>query len=226
MALAGCAPSLPRVDIKLPPTHQTPLAPSGKLLLGDISCSDGNQFDCADYVRGHLTEQLAQRNIALIDSDSHGPAQIAAVPAVLHGHVRLVPLADPTRPAAMRIITTFTLAEAPSKPAIWSCTLESIASQDQLRTALYADVDLLLDKLYPKEQLITGRFHRGWSRFDRQGRRQAAQRNYAAALTCFRQAIDARPDDHAALYNAGLVCEATGDYQRGYERTENILREK
>ena len=44
----------------------------------------------------------------------------------------------------------------------------------------------------------------------------------------FGKAIDARPDDHAALYNAGVVCEALGDYvgaMRYYERAEALAED-
>jgi len=58
---------------------------------------------------------------------------------------------------------------------------------------------------------------RGYSKYDREGRDLARQGDYTEALEKFRQAIDAKPYDHAALYNAGLVCEALSNYENGMQ---------
>ena len=49
-------------------------------------------------------------------------------------------------------------------------------------------------------------------------------RNYLASLTYFRQAIDARPNDHAALYNAAIISEALGDYHRAEKYCNRALK--
>jgi tetratricopeptide (TPR) repeat protein len=65
----------------------------------------------------------------------------------------------------------------------------------------------------------------GIGRDDRQGREQVEQNNYAAALRSFQKAIDAHPEDHGALYNAGLMCQAMNNHRRAlgyYKRAYRI----
>lgn len=56
-------------------------------------------------------------------------------------------------------------------------------------------------------------FAEGQSEYDRLGRQAGVRHDWAEAQVLFRQAVDAHPDDDAALYNSGLVCEALGDYE-------------
>jgi len=70
------------------------------------------------------------------------------------------------------------------------------------------------------------RFAEGRSEYDRLGRRAAALGEWERALRLFRQAVDAQPEDDAALYNSGLVCEGQGDYDQAlayYDRALGVM---
>ncbi len=51
---------------------------------------------------------------------------------------------------------------------------------------------------------------KGRSSYDKQGRSELLAGELNLALTSFRNAVDARPDDHAAWYNLGLTYEKFG----------------
>jgi tetratricopeptide (TPR) repeat protein len=67
-------------------------------------------------------------------------------------------------------------------------------------------------RIYPAGDTIAVNMCKGWSEYDRRGRELAKRGDYVGALAELRRAIDVRPDDHAAIYNAGVICEAMGDY--------------
>jgi len=89
-------------------------------------------------------------------------------------------------------------------------------SELNLQQQICAGVDWFFGIVYPSDNTVTASLARGWTKHDRFGRKLVKQGDYLAALSAFRKAIDARPDDHAALYNAGLICQALGDYPRAY----------
>jgi tetratricopeptide (TPR) repeat protein len=85
--------------------------------------------------------------------------------------------------------------------------------------------DTFVARLYGHKQSLNVTLARGAGKFDEQGREAAARGDYAAALAFFRQAIDARPHNHGSLFNAGLMCEALGQYpqaQRYYQRATEL----
>lgn len=59
----------------------------------------------------------------------------------------------------------------------------------------------------------------------KKGIKAAANKQYERALAWFVKAADARPENHAALYNAGVMCEVIGDMYRArrfYRRAMDI----
>lgn len=55
------------------------------------------------------------------------------------------------------------------------------------------------------------------------GNALASHREYAEALDCFRKALAETPDDDGAAFNAGLMCEATGDMSKADEYYTNAF---
>jgi len=82
-------------------------------------------------------------------------------------------------------------------------------------------------RIYPAGDTIAVNMCQGWSEYDRRGRELAKRGDYVGALAELRRAIDSRPDDHAAIYNAGVICEAMGDYSQAkdyYRRAVQLER--
>ena len=95
---------------------------------------------------------------------------------------------------------------------------------DGIRAACRVAVEKFLGRVYPDDAEMAAPLAGGWTRYDYRGRVLAEQGDYAGALVMFGKAIDARPDDHAALYNAGVVCEALGDYEHAVRYYGRALR--
>jgi tetratricopeptide (TPR) repeat protein len=79
-------------------------------------------------------------------------------------------------------------------------------------------------RIYPMGETISVNMCQGWSEYDRRGRELAKRGDYVGALAELRRAIDARPDDHAAIYNAGVICEAMGDYRQAKDYYQRAVR--
>jgi len=79
-------------------------------------------------------------------------------------------------------------------------------------------------RIYPAGDTIEVNMCQGWSEYDRRGRELAKRGDYVGALAELRRAIDARPDDHAAIYNAGVICEAMGDYRQAKDYYQRAVR--
>ena len=110
-----------------------------------------------------------------------------------------------------------------AKSFTWSHGTDQASTN--LSTVLSQWVDDFVGRLYIDAVAATYGMSEGLSEYDAQGRESIAAGNYQDALARFRQAIDANPADHAALYNAGLVCEAIGDHGRAlgfYRRARRL----
>ena len=87
----------------------------------------------------------------------------------------------------------------------------------------------MLSLLQPVKKNQSYNLARGLSEHDRRGRTYVKQGHYELALGEFQKAIDANPGDHAALYNAGLICEWLGEHERAlqfYQRANRISRQE
>ena len=78
-------------------------------------------------------------------------------------------------------------------------------------------------RLFPEPITFQVRLARGKSKFDRQGREAAGRGDYPGAMAYFIQAVDARPDDHAALYNAAIISQVRGDYPGAFTYIKRAL---
>lgn len=93
-----------------------------------------------------------------------------------------------------------------------------------LQTCLGGWLDELNDVLPPKTDRHPYTLARGVSKQDRLGRELVERGDYQAALRLFQKAIDAYPNDHAALYNAGLMCEVLAQSQRALNFYQRAFR--
>ncbi len=106
----------------------------------------------------------------------------------------------------------------------FAAALKSLTgSQDQVAEAEAANV--LIDRcvqqfisiISPHEIKVSERLAKSKSKLVSSGNKLATAGEYGEALTCYQDALAVQPDDDAALYNAGLVCEATGKHKEAAE---------
>jgi predicted TPR repeat methyltransferase len=58
------------------------------------------------------------------------------------------------------------------------------------------------------------------------GNKLAEASDYKGALEVYLQAIKEKPDDHGAMFNAGLMCEAAGDLKQAQDYYDRAFRLK
>ncbi len=74
-----------------------------------------------------------------------------------------------------------------------------------------------VSKISPHEEVVTEKLQKGDSDAVGNGNNLAEAGEYSDALECYLQAIKINPDDHGAMFNAGLMHEARGEIQKAYE---------
>jgi tetratricopeptide (TPR) repeat protein len=89
----------------------------------------------------------------------------------------------------------------------------SLPPSDQLMSNLIDQcVDEFVAKMSPHQVVVTERLGNGKSKVVKTANKLAMAGDYAEALEIYQVAIQAHPDDHQAMFNAGVVCEATGQF--------------
>jgi|GEM_PF-2042721 len=221
ISMVGCSVNLPQIRVKSP-NILTSAEPLPEIpVLGAITASDAQYEKYSGYVRDYLFKQLEKKEL-LYKRQATDPAEEPnETRQILSGQIDFSSVANPTdnSKTALEIQIKFNLGDK-SNSFVHSITLSGIIEQiDQpgIESALRYYVDSYLDMIFPPRPKVAIAMARGFSKFDRQGRELARQGDYAGALEKFRQAIDAKPYDHAALYNAALVCEALGEYENGLQ---------
>jgi len=230
LAEAGCQSLLPSIELK--PITENKIVPDShlsQLKVGKFNTNSDEYRQYGVFVRECLINALPEKKLQLLSqADQDGSAglssqtpsrQITSQKQVISGNVSLSKTADPAdnSKVAVQVEITFVLSDSRSGGIIRSVTLSQITardSQEGIRAILQRFVDSYLAEIFPDSSALSSRLIKGWTKYDRQGRKSAGRGDYAGALVWFRKAIDARPDDHAALYNAGVMCEALADYNR------------
>ena len=230
LAETGCQSLLPSIELK--PITENKAVPDNQLLQLKVGKFNANSDEYRQYgvfVRECLINALPEKKLQLLsqtDKDGSGglPSQtpLRQAPSqkqLISGNVSLSKTADSAdnSKVAVQVEITFVLSDSRSDGIIQSVTLSQITTRDSredIRTILRRFVDSYLAEIFPDSSALSSRLIKGWTKYDRQGRKSAGRGDYAGALVWFRKAIDARPDDHAALYNAGVMCEALADYSR------------
>ena len=219
LAETGCQSPLPSIELK--PITENKAVPDNQLLQLEVGKFNTNSDEYRQYgvfVRECLINALPERKLQSCRVGSY-PTRFSSQKQVISGNVSLSKTADPAdnSKVAVQVEITFVLSDSCSGGIIRSVTLSQITarnSQEDIRAILHRFVDSYLAEIFPDSSALSSRLIKGWTKYDRQGRKSAGRGDYADALIWFRKAIDARPDDHAALYNAGVMCEALADYSR------------
>ncbi len=74
-----------------------------------------------------------------------------------------------------------------------------------------------VQKISPHTVTISEKMERGKSKIVQRGNKLARAGEYADALKCYLQAIEARPDDDGAMFNAALMYEAMAKFEKAEE---------
>jgi len=221
----GCDTNRPLIPVKDGVSVESLIKePYDILAVGEFGAQAPEHKKYADFLRAYLEQRLNERAPPKAINGS-------AIELLILGNLRIltdVKGADANR-ALVRIETTFEIADKATGYVIRSIMLAKEADREQasIQTRLRELVDRFVGRLYREEKVINCPMVPGRSHFDRSGREWAQRGNYEKALESFRQAIDTKPNDHAALYNAGLICEVSGQYERAqgyYLRAKGLAK--
>lgn len=221
--LTGCQPAAPFITISHPPY--------GLLVPVEVDKYQVGQFEgdapLARFIRERLNERLAQKMSTSPDTPEETEAE-RIVPTVypertfdISGSIHLSREMGLDESFGREDRVKMSVAIAPTQtkgPSRWIhftyYTPEPELHSDQMRSVLSGWVDRIVDRLYRSDRKTRTQLARGKSRYDLQGRTWVEAGEKQKALSAFLQAIDDKPSDPACLYNAGLMCEALGDYRR------------
>lgn len=222
--LPGCAqkPTVIRLTRPHDPAYQLSqgaLVPS----VGQFNAQFPDHTQYAQYVQQYLKQRLAK--VQPLSSDSAEDSQ----PFQIQGLVKLHRLTDSKNPENVTVHTevTFNLHDTKSKTvrqSIVSRGQTQVDTQSAIQAVLRQTVDFYLNQMFPEEITIACPMAFGKSQYDKLGRQAAANGDFDQAFEYFRKAIDEYPDDHAALYNAGLVSEALLNYPRALKYYQRALK--
>jgi tetratricopeptide (TPR) repeat protein len=87
-------------------------------------------------------------------------------------------------------------------------------------------VEEFLGKISRHEVLVAEPLERGKGKLVGRANTLAAVGDYAEALALYEQAIQEHPDDHGALFNAGVMCEALGQLARAEQYYSKAFAQK
>jgi len=89
---------------------------------------------------------------------------------------------------------------------------------DQIVVALIDEcVAEFLSKISPHEVVVSEELQRGKSEIVGTGTKLAAAGDYKEALECYKKGMAEAPDDHEAVFDAGVMYEALGDLKKAEE---------
>ena len=219
----GCQSLSPMIELT-PVSHgltDTKYQP-GSLEAGIFKTAPTEYQEYGEFVKKKLANFLKQKQLQL----NEPPSQTIRI---INGKISLLKTANTADPDKIltRVEIIFNITHKYSGDIAQSIALADVApttSPDSIRSLLSKLIESFLAEIYPDQAVLARKMATGWTKYDRQGRKLADIGDYTNALKSFRKAIDARPDDHAALYNAGLVCEALGDYSRAGQFYQRAMK--
>jgi len=212
LLVVGCAQPIPVVYLGLDaPTDES--APS----LGRVNIAIEGLSDTSDEIDLFVREKLAG---LLVDS---GEGLFLACQIKVSQPVAFTePLGE-----GVRVSLRCDLSQPESGRIVKSVNFEFVSSAVGERTLKHC-LTSWLDKFSGSLKSVSVRYSyqlaRGLGNDDRRGRQAAEKGNYAEAFHRFQKAIDANPEDHAALYNAGLMCQAMYNPPRALTYYKRALR--
>ena len=226
----GCAqkPTVIHLTRPLDPDYQLK---SGVLVptVGQFHSDHPENTSYARYIRDYLDRRLTAKRQQKHDSVPPANSATDAQPLQINAMVKLLRVPDPTDPDNVAIHTevVFTQYDPKSDSNRQSIILRGKTSEDEqaaIQAVLRKTVDFFMNQMFPQKITIACPMARGKSRYDRLGRRAADHADFEQAFQYFRKAVDEYPDDHAALYNAGLVSEALLNYPRALKYYQRALK--
>jgi len=226
----GCArkPTVIHLTRPLQPNYQLQ---SGVLVptVGRFESDRPENTSYAHYIRDYLDHRLTAKRQKKAVSLSPPNSAADIPPLQINAMVKLHRTPDPTDPANITIYTEviFTQRDPKSDSNRQSIILRGQTREDEpaaIQAVLRKTVDFFMNQMFPEEMTIACPLARGKSRYDELGRRAAATADFERAFEYFRKAVDEYPDDHAALYNAGLVSETLRNYPRALKYYQRALK--
>lgn len=98
---------------------------------------------------------------------------------------------------------------------------------DQLLSHLIDEcVQEFVEKISPHEVTATEELRKGKTEAVKTGNKLAAAEDYSDAMEMYLAAIEQKPDDHEAVFNAGVVCEAMERLEQAYEYYDRAFKLK
>ncbi|MBN1766032.1 MAG: tetratricopeptide repeat protein [Sedimentisphaerales bacterium] len=213
--------------------------------IGTITATPKKYENFALYARQYLDKSLNDKLLQInktktVDSQTHSN------PLIINEYISFIHDAEPGKTAtvsvtnteqnlalfndtgSIKIFFTFNINEQKTGNLMCSSTIThylKTTNKENIYKSIRFSTENFLAEYIPVSIPISANTLRGRTKYDRLGRDLIAQGKLDEALVHFLKAIDAQPNDHAALYNAGLVCEALGRYlqaQQYYLRAKTI----
>jgi tetratricopeptide (TPR) repeat protein len=89
---------------------------------------------------------------------------------------------------------------------------------DQVLNRLITEcVTEFISRVSPHKVTVTEHLQNGKSKVVSSGNKLAMVKEYNEAMDCYLKAIELKPDDHGAMFNAGLMYEAMGKLDKAFE---------
>jgi len=212
--ICGCQSAGPAIVVRSPAdSAELPVEySSSSVEVGGFAVGSKEYSYSGEYVREYLVRKLAERGAGAGDKV-----------LVIDGRVDF----DLGDGGGGDVEVKFEMADRAG-----GCTLGAVVLREKLeqrddeyvRQVLGRMAEKFWGRIYPVGDTIEVNMCQGWSEYDRRGRELAKRGDYVGALAELRRAIDARPDDHAAIYNAGVICEAMGDYRQAKDYYQRAVR--
>ena len=218
----GCTQQQP--IITLPDRCGVPLANAdglAVLTVGNVTAEPLEYVDYSVLLDDYLRQQLALKQESpdakpsdplVVEPPTYSIDALAKVSYTVHGFIGLEVTFDLIDTDGGQVFNSKML--SPGLRDTADAPLSAADRHELIEQSCMQAVDTFLANHWPRARPIEVAFAAGLSRFDRQGRQLAAEGDYEGALECFGKAIDEIPSDHAALYNAGVTCEAMGSCRR------------
>lgn len=100
-----------------------------------------------------------------------------------------------------------------------------LSARDQVINDLITEcVHEIVGAISPHEEVVREVLEKGESEHVKMGNALAVTGEYKEALDCYLCGVEAEPDDHGALFNAGLMYEAIGDLAKAEEFYDKAFR--
>ncbi len=201
--LTGCLQKPVTITVKPAISYETNRSfPDHRLEVGTFNAGTENARTWLPFISQYLQQQLNQKqtsqNLAGLP-----PISIGGKLSIYYGSFNY---RNSTSQLKMDLEFQFI---DPREKRILRSVQSTLFTRDEtgIETQLQRAIDNMLESLFPSGMPIPVTLAKGFTRYDADGRKLASLGDYRRAATAFQMAIDARPDDHNALFNCGVMFE-------------------